>query len=247
MDSLTENYLKTGDQFLLKGKSMDSIREYSKGYEALKDKEDDDTAEFSQRLSNAYMLMGKAGYEEAKRYGEISLRIHEKLNESDMVVMDMINLASIESGNNKRSEAEVLLNRALDISKKLDEPIFIAMCLNSLAGVKQSSKKGRKEALDIYEQVMFISKENEDWDDYFEALTGKITIVHEERGVEEALKLGKEAMDLADELSNKIKNKKDRKAFKESITFLYDTLADIAMSIENVDMAMEIAQRSKSS
>ncbi len=246
MDSSLENYIKTGDQLLVKGKSMDCIREYLKGYEATKNLENDDTAEFSQRISSAYMMMGKAGYDEAKSYGEISLHIHEKLDEQDMVIMDLLNLSSVESGVKKNAEAEAIINRALEMSKAMDEPVFIAMCLNSLAGVKGDTKRGMKEALSLYEQVLTLSKKNEDWDDYFEAMTGKLRIVEEENGTDAAIKLGREAMDLADELAKKIKNKKERKLFKESIIFLYDSIADMAMSVNKVDLAIEVAQRSTS-
>ena len=246
MDPELENYMKTGDQLLGKGKNIDSIREYLKGYEALKDKENEDTADFCQRLSTVYSLLGKEGYDEAKKFGEISFRIHEKLGDQDLVVMDLLSLASAVSSAGKNQEAEDFANRALDLSRKMNEPIFIAMSLNSLGSMKMDSKKGRNEALKIFDEVLALSKENDDWEDYFEALTNKISIISEDKDPDEALELGNKAMDQADEIAKKIKNKKERKDFKESITFLYDVLADIAMSKENVDLAIKIAQRSKS-
>ncbi len=246
MDPELENYMKTGDQLLGKGKNIDSIREYLKGYEMLKDKENQDTADFCQRLSTVYSLLGKEGYEEAKKFGEISLHIHEKIDDQDLVILDLISLASAVSSAGKNQEAEAFANRALDLSKKMNEPVFIAMSLNSLGSLKMDSKKSKNEALKIFDEVIALSKENEDWDDYFEALTNKISIISEDKDADEALKLGNSAMDQADEIAKKIKNKRDRKNFRESIIFLYDVLADIAMSMENVDLAIKIAQRSKS-
>ncbi|MCW6169114.1 MAG: hypothetical protein LVQ96_05960 [Thermoplasmatales archaeon] len=246
MDPELENYMKTGDQLLGKGKNIDSIREYLKGYEMLKDKENQDTADFCQRLSTVYSLLGKEGYEEAKKFGEISLHIHEKIDDQDLVVLDLLSLASAVSSAGKNQEAEAFANRALDLSKKMNDPVFIAMSLNSLGSLKMDSKKSKNEALKIFDEVIALSKENEDWDDYFEALTNKISIISEDKDADEALRLGNSAMDQADDIAKKIKNKRDRKNFRESIIFLYDVLADIAMSMENVDLAIKIAQRSKS-
>lgn len=42
-----------------------------------------------------------------------------------------------------------------------------------------------------------------------------------------------------------IKTKKDKKEFKDSVSYLYDSVSDIAMELENIDEAMKIASRSK--
>ena len=93
---------------------------------------------------------------------------------------------------------------------------------------------------------MKISEETEDWDNYFEARRGFIALMREKGSEDEALKNALEALDKIDRIANGIKNKKERKEFKKSLSFMYDLASDIAMEMENVDEAIKIAQRSNS-
>lgn len=54
-----------------------------------------------------------------------------------------------------------------------------------------------------------------------------------------------EALDKIDKIASGIKNKKEKKEFRKSLSFIYDLASDIAMELENVEEAIKIAQRSK--
>ena len=65
--------------------------------------------------------------------------------------------------------------------------------------------------LEIYEQVLKISKDTEDWENYFEAVRGKIGLIRASGEEDTALKQALDAIGFIDELCAKIKNKKEKK------------------------------------
>ena len=246
MDETVESMIKNGDLLLQKEKVMDAIREYTRAFETIGSNEDEDTADLSYRLSQAYNSLESKNDENSKKYAEISLRIHQKMGDKDLEILDYLNLGYIEMYARKKDESERFFKRAFDMAKAIDDPFLVSTALNAAAELKSESVKERKSAMEIYEQVLKISKETEDWENYFEAVRGKISLVRASGEEDTALKQALEAVGFIDELCAKIKNKKERKEFKKSLSFIYDTASDIAMELENVDEAIKIAQRSNS-
>lgn len=245
MDESVEIAIKNGDMLLQKEKVMDAIREYQKAYEAIKANEDEETADLCYRLSQAYNALESKNDENSKVYAETSLKIHQKGDQKDLVVLDYLNLGYIEMDAKKRKESEEYFKKAFEVSKELDDPFLISTTLNAVAELKSQMARERGEAAQIYDEVLKISESTEDWENYFEAARGRISIVRASGDEEKALKEAMEAIELIDRIGAKIKNKKEKKEFKKSLGFIYDLASDIAMELENVDEAIKIAQRSK--
>lgn len=245
MEEIVETAIKNGDQFLQKDKVMDAIREYLKAYEVVKDNEDGLTADLCYRLSQAYNTLESKNDENSRGYAEISLKIHTKSGEKDLQVLDYLNLGYIEMDARKKEESEQFFVKAFEISKELDDPFLISTTLNAVAELKAGSAKERGEASRIYEEVLKIAESTEDWENYFEAMRGKIGITRASGEEEKALEQAMGAIEAIDKISLKIKNKKEKKDFKKSLGYIYDLASDIAMELENVDEAIKIAQRSK--
>lgn len=245
MDEIVETAIKNGDMLLQKEKVMDAIREYLKAFEVIKDNQDSDTADLCYRLSQAYNTLESKNDENSKSYAEMSLKIHEKTGEKDLVAMDYLNLGYIEMDAKKRTESEDFFVRAFQIAKEIDDPFLISTTLNAVADLKSRVAKEKPEAAQIYEQVLKITENTEDWDNYFEAVKGKISIIRGSGEEKKALSEAMAALDLIDKIANEIKNKKEKKEFRKSLGFVYDIASDIAMELEDVDEAIKIAQRSK--
>ena len=130
MDETVESMIKNGDLLLQKEKVMDAIREYTKAFETIGSNEDEDTADLSYRLSQAYNSLESKNDENSKKYAEISLRIHQKMGDKDFSVsgeelfseslerplVDRLLEAVSASGKMTKKEA---INRAREVLKSL--------------------------------------------------------------------------------------------------------------------------------
>lgn len=242
MDEI-EELVKKGDSNLQKEKYMDAIREYSKAYELIQNNEDEATAELSYKLSQAYYALNNKNTEYSRKFGEISLKIHENLGEIELQVMDLINIGYIEMDANHNEDAKSYFDQAIERAKGIEDTILIDLALLAKADLLSKSKSKREEAFKIYEEVLGRSREAEDWDNYFEALRGKISIMRSNGEEEEALQISLESLDLIDKITNTIKNKKEKKGFRNSLAYIYDIASDIAMELQDVEQAIKIAQR----
>ena len=240
MDEI-EQTIKNGDTFLQKDKFMDSIREYTRAYEVMKE-DNGDKAELCYKLSQAYYALEPKNPENSGRFGKESLAIHEKLKETDMIVMDYLNLGYIYMDAKKLEESEQFFSSAIKKADEAEDPVLFSMSLNALGELYSKWKGKTGKALEIYNKVIEISGEVEDWDNYFEAMRGKVSL-EREKDPDKAFELSMEALDFIDKICSKTKNKKDRKDLRKSLDFMYDLASDMAMEKEDVDLAMKIAQR----
>jgi len=240
MDDI-EQTIKNGDTFLQKDKFMDSIREYTKAYEIMKE-DNGEKAEVCYKLSQAYYALEPKNTENSGRYGNESLAIHEKLKETDMIVMDYLNLGYIYMDGKKLEESEGFFSNAIKRADEAEDPVLFSMSLNAMGELYSKWRGKSAKALEIYNKVIEISGEVEDWDNYFEAMRGKISLVRE-KDPDKAFELSLDALDFIDKICSKIKNKKEKKDLKKSLDFMYDLASDMAMEKEDVEQAMKIAQR----
>ncbi|MEM0158341.1 MAG: tetratricopeptide repeat protein [Thermoplasmataceae archaeon] len=242
MDEI-EQIINTGDSLLQKEKYMDALREYQKAYQSLSATKNENLADLCYRISQAYNGLEPKNDENSRKFAEESLQIHTSLNMKEMQVMDLLNLGYIEIDAKKLPEAERYLLNAVELAREAKDGFLVATSLNALAELRFT--QGRKQdALGIYEEVIRETEKAEDWDNYFEAMRGKINI-EREKDEEQALKLAIGALDLIDKILQGIKSKREKKEFKTSLDFMYDLASDIAMELNDVDMAIKIAQRSK--
>jgi tetratricopeptide (TPR) repeat protein len=240
--SQEEDFIKSGDQFFQKDKYIDAIREYMKAADLVKGKNDELEAEIYSRLSQSYNALEPKNDENSLKYALMALEIHRKLDIPELEIMDEINIGYTEEDAGKRDEAKKHLQVALEMSRKLSDPVLLSMTMNAYAEFLSSSKKTAKEAIDMYMESAEISRNAGEWENYFEAMYGYIGIL-KENNPEEAFKVAMESLDKIDEVCKAIKNKKERKEFRKSVSFMYDIASDISMENENVEEAIKIAQR----
>lgn len=238
-----EQFIKNGDQSFQKEKYIDAIREYTKAYEIIGKNEDAETAELCYKLSQAYYALDSKNTENSKKYGEESLNIHKKLDETELQVLDLINLGYIDMDAHNLQASRENLDKAVEKSNSSEDPSLLSLSLIAKAELLSRHKAGKKEAMETYEQVMQISGDSNDWDNYFEALRGKLSLLRDDGKENIAFQIAMDSLDLIDKLAATIKNKKDRKSFRKSLSYIYDVASDISMELENVDQAIKIAQR----
>ncbi len=242
MDEIS-TLLKGADGFLNKEKYIDAIREYLKATDLVKDSDKELLAEIYYKISQAYSAIEPKNIENSMKYAQMSLDIHTENQDKDLQVVDRLNIFYILHDAGKTKESEVELDRALATAKETGENSLINMVLLARAEFLSGRKSAEEELLRIYRDVLETSGKDGDWESYFEAKRGLIENIRTHGGLDDALMSALKALDEIDEISSNIKNKKERKEFRTSLSYMYDMASDIAMEMENVDKAIQIAQR----
>ncbi len=233
-----EMYISNGDKLMDKEKYMDAIREYSEAYKTIPP--GSEKAELCYKLSQAYLALDHKNIENPVKYAMEALKEHEKTGETELKVLDLMNLGFIYLDSNI-DEAIKYIDEAYKIAEEINDVQLKAMALNA----KAEATRNPDEALNIYKNVMEISDKSMDWDNYFEAALGEINILRN-KDINAAMDAAYKAMDKIDKILETIKTKKDKTEFKKSLSYIYDSASDMAMELENFDEAMKIAERAKS-
>jgi tetratricopeptide (TPR) repeat protein len=237
-----EEYIKNGDAFVKKGKFMDAIREYTKSYETIN--KDDLKAEICYKLSQCYFSLDHKSTENPLRYANESMELHHKLEDTELEIMDLVSIGYIYLDSGKRDDAMSYFDRATAESDKIKDVQLFALTNNAKAEALSTLKSKQVAAMKIYDNVIELTEKSEDWENYFEALYGKINILRDSN-INEAFEIGKKGLNKIDSIMETIKTKKDKKEFKTSLGYLYDSISDIAMELDNIGEAMKIASRSR--
>ncbi len=235
--------IKSGDKSLQKEKYIDAIRDYTKALESVTDKNSPDAGELYYKISQAYYAFQPKNTDNSLDYGKKALEVHEKAEELDLQIMDLLNLGYIEMDGGSREKSIEYFDEAAKRASSAEDDVLINISLLAKAELLAKDKKGVKEALEIYEKVLQSSGEAGDWDNYFEALHGKLSLMRKGGDEQGAFKMALDSLDLIEKISTQIKNKKEKKAFKQSFDYMYDMASDIAMEMEDVEQAIKIAQR----
>ena len=242
MESFKE-YIENGDNSMKKEKYMDAIRSYTTVYNSISE-DSDEKAEVCYKLSQSYFALEPKNIENPMKYAQESLKIHENLKEDDMKVLDFVNMGYINLNSGKRDQSLKYFEDAIVLSEKIKDIQLMAMANNAKAEALSSLKSKYNDAMAIYDKVIAMTEKSNDWDNYFEAIYGKLNIMRN-RDLNEAFEMGKRALDKIDQIMNTIKTKKEKREFKSSLGYVYDITSGIAMELENIDDAMKIAARSK--
>ncbi len=240
-----EQLISNADKLMLKEKYIDAIREYLKVLELVRGKNDELEADTCSKLSQAYSALDPKNDENSIKYGTDALAIHRRIGDNALTIMDLLNLGYIEQSAGKHESCKTYLQEAMESAKEFGDSVLLSMTMSANAECLARSKKSRNAAMSLYSEAMALSEKDHDWENYFEALYGLIGCIKED-GNEKAFKMAMEALDRIDQIIGTIKNKKERKEFKASVSFMYDLASDMAMEMENVEEAINIAQRLKS-
>ncbi|BAB59935.1 TVG0794454 [Thermoplasma volcanium GSS1] len=233
-----ETLIKNADRNFEKEKYIDALRDYLAAIEKVQD--DDLKAEIAYKVSQIYHYLQKDSDENSMKFAEIALKIHEEKGEMDLQVLDLINIGTILIDSGKKEDGMRKLDEAIEKAKETNDDELIMISLTSKAGIISDSDPD--EAFKIYQDVAEKSEKIEDWEDYFDALSGLINITRK-KDEGKAFQMAMDAIDKLEKISATIKSKKERKEFIESFSYLYDTASDIAMALDNVEDAIEIAKR----
>lgn len=238
-----EDLMKSGDKSLQREKYIDAIRDYSKALEIVEDKEGSDAGELCYKISQAYYAFQPKNTENSLSYGLKALGIHEKSGDLDLQIMDLLNLGYIEMDGGSKEKSVAYFEDAAKRSESAGDEVLINISLLAKAELFSKEKSRQKEAIEIYDKVLETSRESGDWDNYFEALHGKISLIRKKGEEQVAFKLAMESLDIIDKIASQIKNKKEKSSFRQSFDYMYDMASDIAMEMEDVEQAIKIAQR----
>ncbi len=102
----------------------------------------------------------------------------------------------------------------------------------------------KKLAESYFKKALEIARDTKDFENYILSLQNLSYLERENGNLTKALDYLKIAMDTIDETMKSIAKSK-RKEFKESYMDVYDQAADLALEMEDFDLAMEVTQRSK--
>lgn len=239
-----EDTVKQGDTFYDRGKFLDSTRTYLK---ALEIGTDDEQAmgDLHFRLSQSFHEMDRKRADESVNHGKKALEAHRKLSDLESTVGDLLNLAYIMIDAGDQKAGEEYIQTALKEAE--GKPELESDVKLTLADLYSSSKRKREAALALYEEVALTAKKENLYEVYFTAQYGITSIVRDSGDREEAFSRIMKVLDELEKLCSTIKNKKERTALKNSMSFLYDLASDLAMDLEDVGKAIEIAERMNSS
>ncbi len=240
-----EQLVSSADKLMLKEKYIDAIREYLKVLELVKGKNDELEADTCSKLSQAYSALDPRSDENSLKYGIDALEIHKRIDDKALTIMDLLNLGYIEQSAGKHEMCKNYLQEAMETASKFGDSVLLSMAMSANAECLARSKKSRNSAISLYREAMALSESEQDWENYFEALYGLIGCLKED-GKDKAFKMAMEALDRIDQIIAAMKNKKDIKELKSAVSFMYDLASDLAMEMENVEEAINIAQRLRS-
>ncbi len=242
MESVDE-LMKSGDKSLQRDKYIDAIRFYTKALETVGDNGGSEAGELCYKISQAYYAFQPKNTENSLKYGKMALELHEKSQEVDMQIMDLLNLGYIEMDGGSKDSSIGYFEEAAKRAREAEDDVLISISWLAKAELLSKERGRGKEAMEIYDKVLSKSREAGDWDNYFESLHGKITLTRKKGNEQEAMDMAMQSLDLIDKISSQIKNKKERSDFRKSFDYLFDIASDIAMEMNDVEQAIKIAQR----
>lgn len=235
--------IKSGDKSLQREKYIDAIRDYTKALESIQDSKSPDAGELYYKISQAYHAFQPKSTENSLEYANKALVVHEATDELDLQIMDLLNLGYIEMDGGSREKSVQHFEEAAKRASAAGDDVLINISILAKAELLARERGGQKEAMEIYEKVLSTAGNSGDWDNYFEALHGKLVLVRKKGDEQGAFKIALESLDLIEKIASQIKNKKEKKAFKQSFDYMFDMASDIAMEMGDVEQAIKIAQR----
>lgn len=235
--------MEAGLALLEKGKNLDALRELSKLEPEFEGKFTDEAADLYMAISQAYYGMNPKTDENSLPYADKAFEIHKKNNSKEWMMNDLLYSAFVEMDSNNSAEAEKRLDSAIEIAQELKDNEAYVELLTTKADLLSGQKRRKKEAVSIYSKAAELAKKNGNIASYFEASVGLLTIKREGSDPSAVLADALKLIDEAEDYALHINAKKDRKNFIDDVSSVYDLASDIAMEMENVEEAMQIAGR----
>jgi tetratricopeptide (TPR) repeat protein len=237
-----ETVFKNVDKLMGKGKYLDAI----KMLREIKVKEDsEENADVLSKLSQAYYGLEGVKTNNAIKYLIDSLNIRKNLDQPEILALEMMNLAYLQDETGDGKTATSTLQEALEVATEIGDPNLTLSLKCAMADMLSEDKTKEEESLQMYQSIMKEAEKIGDWENYFEACVARIKIFRDRDDIFKANSEAEENLKKAESILSSIKTKKDKEAFKDVISYLYDVSIDLAMENEDIPRAMELAKKFK--
>jgi len=203
--------------------------------EALKNADEIDKPYLLRRIAECYFYKDNSDIDKALQYEEELLK--QKTGED--LLREKIFYVTI-LAEKDREKALNMLKEMLEEARSRNIKSILPEIYNTMGLFQWGTDAAEKN----FKSAMEEASKTKDLENYILALQN-LAYMEAERGNNlKALDYLKSAMDTIDDAMKGI-SKTKRKEFKESYADLYDQAANLAMDMEDFDLAMEIAQRGK--
>jgi len=203
--------------------------------EALKNADEIDKPYLLRRIAECYFYKDNSDIDKALQYEEELLK--QKTGED--LLREKIFYVTI-LAEKDREKALNMLKEMLEEARSRNIKSILPEIYNTMGLFQWGTDAAEKN----FKSAMEEASKTKDLENYILALQN-LAYMEAERGNNlKALDYLKNAMDTIDDAMKGI-SKTKRKEFKESYADLYDQAANLAMDMEDFDLAMEIAQRGK--
>ncbi len=190
--------------------------------------------EVAKKIAECYLYKEKPDVEKALEYENIVLN---GLKDKDLL-REKIFYSTILSERDPEKAKSIILE-IKDEAEKNGYKDILPEIYNSIGLMLWNTK----ESEDYFIKAMNLSAENHDLENYITAIQN-LAYMEAERGNRlKAMELLQKAINTIENENEKLPKTK-RKSFKESYSDLYDQAANLAMDMEDFDLAMEISEKS---
>lgn len=234
--------IETGNKYFDKGLFIDALELYSEAWKSKEDmSSDNERGDISLKISQCYLYLSN-DFENAKKYANIAIDTHSKINDNVNAANDYMHLGLIYSENKHKDESEKAFNEALKIGEKTDNKSIVAEVYNNLGLLHW---KNKKKALQCFLTASKISQEASDITNAVLSFENLGYLSKENGNVKEALEYFLTGVEIIESTAKNIKSKDSRNEFKLSYKDIYDDAVSAAMGLSDVDFAMSIASKLK--
>ena len=137
------------------------------------------------------------------------------------------------------------LKEALEVASDLGDKNLTLSLKCAMADMLSEDKEKEEDALAMYKSIMDEAEKISDWENYFEACVARIKIFRDREDIYKANSEAEENLQKAEKIISAFKTKKDKEAFRDIVSYLYDVSIDLAMESEDIPRAMELAKKFK--
>ncbi len=235
-----EKLLKDSDKLYDKEEFSRALNGYLRIYTDYKENDPLFLSSLLLKISQCYLYNSPSDVSKSKEYAEKALEIHVNEGDDLKIAKDLIYLSTIDLETDQKN-AENNLQKALDLALKNKNQYLEAEIFNHLGILYWSDKE---KAMEYFKKAKDISEKNKDLENFVLSLQNISYLEREHGELNKALNYLMSAIDIIDSYTKSLK-KTERKAFKNSYSDIYDSAADLAMEMEDVELAMSIAAKLK--
>lgn len=237
---IDEKLLKDSDKLYDKEEFSRALKGYLQIYAEYKENDFSFLSNLLLKISQCYLYNSPSDPVKSKEFADMALDYHTKEGDELKIAKDYIYLSTIDLEIDPKN-AENNLLKAMELALKNKNKYLEAEIYNHL-GILYWSNKDK--SMDNFKKAKEISEKNKDLENFILSLQNISYLEREQGELNKALQNLMSAIEIIDSYSKTLK-KTERKSFKNSYSDIYDSAADLAMEMEDVELAMKIAAKLK--